>query len=252
MSELLSIPNVGKQTERDLIAMGYTTIASLKGKTAQQLYDEECAQRGTLLDRCQLYLLRAVEYFVNTPEPDTQKLKWWFWKDEFVLPSPCGAVCAECALYPAACAGCAKIAGKAPFLQYTGQPVCAVYDCCINNRKLKNCGGCPLLPCEKFTKDPTISDEENAAHLRAMVARLKETLGVFFSRLWGGGAPPPPPPHHLFTSFYLFFRTFLLFFSVFASKNRPITSFSSSPKRPRTRSRSSCRRRGRSPLRRPA
>lgn len=62
MSELKNIPNVGKRTEQDLLAMGYTTIASLKGKTAQELYDEECALRGTLLDRCQLYLYRAVEY----------------------------------------------------------------------------------------------------------------------------------------------------------------------------------------------
>ena len=41
MSELRKIPNVGKTTEKDLIAMGYTTIESLKGKTAEQLYEEE-------------------------------------------------------------------------------------------------------------------------------------------------------------------------------------------------------------------
>ena len=32
MSELRQIPNVGQQTEQDLIAMGYTTLESLKGK----------------------------------------------------------------------------------------------------------------------------------------------------------------------------------------------------------------------------
>lgn len=174
MSELRNIPNVGKRTEQDLLAMGYTTIASLKGKSAQELYDEECALRGTLLDRCQLYLYRAVEYFVNTPDPDPAKLRWWYWKDEFVEPSPCGAVCAECALFPASCAGCAKIKGNVHWLSYTGGTVCPVYDCCVNGKKQKNCGGCPLLPCEKFTKDPTISDEENAAHLKTMVDRLKE------------------------------------------------------------------------------
>ena len=31
MSELRKIPNVGKATEADLIAMGYTTIESLRG-----------------------------------------------------------------------------------------------------------------------------------------------------------------------------------------------------------------------------
>ena len=66
MSELRKIPNVGETTEQDLIAMGYTTIESLKGKSADELYAEECALRGCTLDRCQLYLYRAVEYFVNT------------------------------------------------------------------------------------------------------------------------------------------------------------------------------------------
>lgn len=42
MGELRKIPNVGKTTEKALISMGYTTIESLKGKTADELYLEEC------------------------------------------------------------------------------------------------------------------------------------------------------------------------------------------------------------------
>ena len=37
MSDLKMLPNVGKATERDLIAMGYTTVESLKGKSADEL-----------------------------------------------------------------------------------------------------------------------------------------------------------------------------------------------------------------------
>lgn len=99
MSELRTIPNIGACTEQDLILMGYTTIASLRGKSAEELYAEECRLRGCTLDRCQLYLYRAVEYFVNTGNPDPMKCKWWFWKDDFVEPSPCGAVCVECASF---------------------------------------------------------------------------------------------------------------------------------------------------------
>ena len=66
MSELRTIPNVGACTEQDLILMGYPTIASLRGKSAEELYAGECRLRGCTLDRCQLYLYRAVEYFVNT------------------------------------------------------------------------------------------------------------------------------------------------------------------------------------------
>ena len=94
MSELKRIPNVGRRTEQALFEMGYTTIGSLKGKTGEQLYAEECALRGCTIDRCQLYLYRAVEYFVNSPAPDPQKCKWWYGKDEVVERSSCGVVCA--------------------------------------------------------------------------------------------------------------------------------------------------------------
>lgn len=171
--ELRRIPNVGVQTQRDLIAMGYTTIDSLKGKRAEELYAEECRLRGCVIDRCQLYLYRAVAYFVNTDNPDPAKCKWWLWKDDFVNPSPCGAVCIECNYYPSACVGCRKIRGKAFWLPYTGDDVCPIYQCCRNKKK-QNCGGCPELPCVRFMKDPTISDEENEANLRQMLERLKD------------------------------------------------------------------------------
>lgn len=176
MGELRKIPNVGKQTEKDLIAMGYTTIESLKGKNAERLYEEECALCGFVLDRCQLYLYRAVEYYLNTDDPDPAKLPWWYWKDEYIAPSPCGAVCAECTLFPSECAGCFNIKGKVHWLQYTGQDVCAVYDCCVNDKRQLNCARCEYLPCEKFTLDPTLSDKENRENLTRMINRLKDTL----------------------------------------------------------------------------
>ena len=52
MGELSKIPNVGKATEKDLIAMGYTTVESLKGRPARQLSEEECAWIGELIERC--------------------------------------------------------------------------------------------------------------------------------------------------------------------------------------------------------
>lgn len=49
MSELRTIPNIGACTEQDLILMGYTTIASLRGKSAEELYAEECRLAVALL-----------------------------------------------------------------------------------------------------------------------------------------------------------------------------------------------------------
>ena len=111
-SSLRKIPNVGSQTEQDLIAMGYTSVESLKGKKAEDLYEEECRLRGCTIDRCQLYLYRALEYFVHTENPDSEKCKWWYWKDDYFYPSPCGARCVDCASFPKECKGCRKIKGK--------------------------------------------------------------------------------------------------------------------------------------------
>lgn len=165
---------MGQQTEKDLTAMGYTTLESLKGKKAEDLYREECALRGVEIDRCQLYLYRAVEYFVNTENPDPEKCKWWFWKDDFAQPSPCGAVCTECDRFPKECSGCRKIKGKVFWIPLTDtrETVCPIYRCCVTGKKRKTCGGCPELPCSRFVNDPTVSEEENAANLKKMLERL--------------------------------------------------------------------------------
>ena len=170
---LRKIPNVGQQTEQDLISMGYTSIDSLKGKKADELYGEECNLRGCIIDRCQLYLYRALEYFVNSPNPDIGKCKWWHWKDDYYYPSPCGARCVECASFPKACKGCRKIKGKVFWLQYTGDDACPIWKCC-KEKKRDNCGGCPELPCVRFMKDPSISDEQNEANLKKMIGNLEK------------------------------------------------------------------------------
>lgn len=94
------LPNVGVQTEQDLLAMGYTSIESLKGVKADDLYQKECDLRGCSIDRCQLYLYRALEYYINSENPDIEKCKWWYWKGDYFYPSPCGARCVNCKSFP--------------------------------------------------------------------------------------------------------------------------------------------------------
>lgn len=39
---------------------------------------------------------------------------------------------------------------------------CKIYDCCVNQKKLKHCELCSKLPCKNFDeKDLTKTDEEN-------------------------------------------------------------------------------------------
>jgi len=84
MGELRQIPGVGKQTEQDLLALGYTDVASLRGADPQELYERECIRKGEQVDRCVLYVYRCAVYYANTPpeERELELLKWWNWQDE--------------------------------------------------------------------------------------------------------------------------------------------------------------------------
>lgn len=85
MGQLRKIPGVGKETEKDLIWLGYPTIESLKGADPEQMYETECLRKGCRIDRCQLYVYRCAVYYVSTENPEPEKLKWWNWKDESPL-----------------------------------------------------------------------------------------------------------------------------------------------------------------------
>ena len=78
MGELRKIPNIGKITEKDLNEMGYHSVNDIVGKSAEELYAQECDLRGCTLDRCQLYLYRAVvSYIKGEPEPENG----WHWSN---------------------------------------------------------------------------------------------------------------------------------------------------------------------------
>ncbi len=81
MGELQKIPGVGKNMEQHLRALGYDTIASLRGADPEEMYVRECAMCGASLDRCVLYVYRCAVYFAETARPDPEKCKWWNWKD---------------------------------------------------------------------------------------------------------------------------------------------------------------------------
>lgn len=75
MTDLRKIPNVGEATEKTLLQLGYDSAESLKGISGEELYRKECELKNAKIDRCQLYLYRAVAYFVNTPDANPAKCK---------------------------------------------------------------------------------------------------------------------------------------------------------------------------------
>lgn len=81
MSDLQTIPGVGPNIAADLEAIGIHSMADLRGKDPEELYEMDCRQKGYQEDRCQLYVFRCAVYFAETAAPDPEKLKWWYWKD---------------------------------------------------------------------------------------------------------------------------------------------------------------------------
>ena len=81
---LTIIPGVGKSIATDLYNIGIRHIDDLKGKDPEVLYVSSILFAGCVQDRCLLYVFRCAVYFAETPtnRQDSEKLKWWNWKDK--------------------------------------------------------------------------------------------------------------------------------------------------------------------------
>ena len=81
---LTIIPGVGKSVATDLYNIGIRHIGDLKGKDPQALYESSNQFAGCVQDRCLLYVFRCAVYFAETltSAQDSEKLKWWNWKDK--------------------------------------------------------------------------------------------------------------------------------------------------------------------------
>ena len=81
LKELTRIPGVGKTIAEDLWQLGITRIADLVGRDPERLYIQHNDQKGAVQDICMLYTFRCAVYYAETPTPEPEKLKWWYWMD---------------------------------------------------------------------------------------------------------------------------------------------------------------------------
>jgi hypothetical protein len=79
--ELQSIPGIGPSLAQDLRDLGVRSVAELKDRNPEAMYQRLCMVRGVQQDRCVLYVFRCAVYFASTKRHDPEKLKWWNWKD---------------------------------------------------------------------------------------------------------------------------------------------------------------------------
>jgi hypothetical protein len=79
--EIESIPGVGVKIAQKLQLIGVHRVGDLRGTNPERLYDILEQTIGAHIDRCVLYVFRAAVYFANNQKHDSEKLKWWNWKD---------------------------------------------------------------------------------------------------------------------------------------------------------------------------
>ncbi len=90
--------------------------------------------------------------------------------------SVCGTDCSTCYCFGEMCKGCEECSGKV-FHVPEGK-ACAIYECTVNNKGMKNCGECSEAPCDIWmkTRDPKYSDEEFDENVKGRIQALKEAL----------------------------------------------------------------------------
>ncbi|PJZ71505.1 pathogenicity locus [Leptospira perolatii] len=81
LKELRTLPGVGKSISEDLWNLGIRSRKELAAKDPEVLYEELCKLFGTHVDRCMLYVFRCAVYVSGSKNPDSEKSKWWNWKD---------------------------------------------------------------------------------------------------------------------------------------------------------------------------
>lgn len=79
-SELRAIPGVGADMAAHLNRLGVDTVADLKGKDPEELYEREIVLCGPT-DRCVLYVYRLAVAYAEGRITAPEQLKWWNWKD---------------------------------------------------------------------------------------------------------------------------------------------------------------------------
>lgn len=80
-SELERIPGVGPNMARHLQNLGCATLASLRGRSPEELYQKDCLFQGRQVDRCALYVYRLAVYYAEHGSCPPGKEHWWDWKD---------------------------------------------------------------------------------------------------------------------------------------------------------------------------
>ncbi len=81
LKRLQVIPGVGPKLATELLRLGYTSVPELVGEKPESMYERLMELEGSHIDRCVLYVFRCAVYYASNEKHESDKLKWWTWKD---------------------------------------------------------------------------------------------------------------------------------------------------------------------------
>jgi hypothetical protein len=81
VSDLQTIPGIGVKIEKRLNDVRVTSIEDMRKSDPEELFRDLCDIKASPVDRCVLYAFRCAKYFVSNEQYDSERLKWWNWKD---------------------------------------------------------------------------------------------------------------------------------------------------------------------------
>ncbi|MEK7263531.1 MAG: helix-hairpin-helix domain-containing protein [Bacteroidota bacterium] len=82
LKQFQQLPGVGKSIAVDLYELGFRSNSELMNENPEELYERFCRLKGMHIDRCMLYVLRCIVYYVSNKKHDPALLLWWNWKDD--------------------------------------------------------------------------------------------------------------------------------------------------------------------------
>lgn len=76
---LKDLRGIGKKMLRDFEKLGIRSVAELKSRDAQKLYDRMCKLTGTRQDPCVLDTYRCAIEQARNPSLPPEQTDWWYW-----------------------------------------------------------------------------------------------------------------------------------------------------------------------------
>jgi len=81
LKRLQEIPGVGPSLSQMLFDLGYSSVPELNGEDPEAMYQRLIEHEGAHVDRCVLYVFRCAVYYASNSQHESEKLKWWSWKN---------------------------------------------------------------------------------------------------------------------------------------------------------------------------